>query len=288
MSAQAVAVALALLQALAAEAPAAEAPPPAEPAEPAEAPAAEAQPPAEPAEPAEAPTEPAEAPAEPAEAPAEAPAEPAPLPVEPSPRAAPPPGEAAIGGGGYTPLPAEPAPVDPSTVATGPWRGRGWVDVQAGLIVPLGGDAPGAGGVVSGIGGIVAGWRPHRIVGVGAGLSTFVHDAATRDFVDEDGTVLREVGLGRITTFEVGLLRLFVPAPRRVEPRFDLAVLLGPYRPPFGGARRLAAGMRAGAGIDVWLGPAFTLGVEASYRLIAIRNAVGHSLQTTLGLGIHW
>jgi hypothetical protein len=206
--------------------------------------------------------------------------------AEPGPDAVPETG--AIGGQGLSPLPEAPAPVDPASIARGPWRGRWLLDISLGVSVPLGGSPPGAGGVVSGQGGAAFGARLHPIVAVGTGLATFVHDAATRDVVDDDGQVVRAVGLGRVTAFEAGFVRLYVPRPRRIEPRFDVALLLGPYRPPFGGPRRLAAGLRAGAGVDFWLGPTFTLALEASYRLLAIERNVGHGLQTTLGMGIHW
>ncbi len=269
-----------------AEAPPSEAPASAEAPAPVEAPV-EAPAPSEPPASSEAPAPPASSEAPAPSASSEAPASSEAL--EPS-RVDAPVDDAAPAGFAIDaePLPPAPARMDPSTLDRSAWRGRGFFQIHIGAMVPVGGERPGAGTVATAGGGVQLGWRAHPVFAIGVGLTTFVHDAQTTLATDSTGATVEVRDFGRLTLYDPVFLRLFIPTKRRIEPRFDVAPLLGTYRGPFGGPLQLAAGARVGAGLDVWIGPSFSLDFGVDPRLIIIDGTAGVTLQAGAGATVHW
>ncbi len=187
-----------------------------------------------------------------------------------------------------TPLPAAPPREDPSSLRQGSWRGRGWFQIRLDLVAPVAGERPGRGNVTSASGGVQAGWRPLPRLGFGVGLSTFLHDKAAGIAVDSEGGSVEVSDFGRLTLFDVGFVRLFVPTRGRVEPRFDLGAVVGIYRAPWADDPKVVAGARGGVGADVWLGPTFSLEFSVDPRLIVVDGAAGLTLQAGVGATIHW
>lgn len=237
-------------------------------------PAPEAEAPA----PAPAPTPEAEAPA-PAPAPEPAAADPAeaPTPAEPPPRV-----------GAEAPLPDAPPRVEPSRLETTAWRGQGFFQIHVGAVIPAGGTPPARGSVVSVGGGLQLGWRLHPMVALGTGLTTFLHNHGVQDAIDSEGRSVEVQDFGRMTLFDPLFVRLYVPTRRRIEPRFDVGAVLGSYRAPFSDRGRLAGGVRMGAGLDVWIGPGFSLDFGIDPRLIIVGANAGVSLQAGMGATVHW
>ncbi|MCR9166246.1 MAG: hypothetical protein ACE37F_26650 [Nannocystaceae bacterium] len=186
------------------------------------------------------------------------------------------------------PLPQAPARVDPGTLERHAWRGTGFFQIHVGAMVPLGGQRPGAGTVASAGGGVQLGWRVHPVFALGVGLTTFLHDHDETLATDSAGNTVEVRDFGRMTLFDPAFVRFFVPTRRRIEPRFDVGVLLGSYRPPLAGSPRLAGGVRAGAGLDVWIGPSFSLDFGVDPRLIIVDGRAGVSLQAGMGATVHW
>lgn len=186
------------------------------------------------------------------------------------------------------PLPEAPPRIDPGTLDRHAWRGTGFFQIHVGAIVPLGGRRPGAGTVASAGGGVQLGWRVRPILALGVGLTTFLHDHAETLATDSVGNTVEVRDFGRMTVFDPLFVRFFVPTKRRIEPRFDVGALLGTYRPPIEGSPQLAGGIRAGAGLDVWIGPSFSLDFGVDPRLLIVDGRAGVSLQAGMGATVHW
>lgn len=186
------------------------------------------------------------------------------------------------------PLPEAPARVDPGTLDRHAWRGIGFFQIHVGAIVPLGGSRPAAGTVASAGGGVQLGWRVRPILALGVGLTTFLHDHAETLATDSVGNTVEVRDFGRMTLFDPVFVRFFVPTKRRIEPRFDVGALLGTYRPPIEGSPQLVGGIRAGAGLDVWIGPSFSLDFGVDPRLLIVDGRAGVSLQAGMGASVHW
>jgi len=186
------------------------------------------------------------------------------------------------------PLPEAPARVDPGTLERDGWRGKGFFQIHIAAMVPLGGERPGAGTVVSAGGGVQLGWRLHRVLALGVGLTTFLHDHGESLAVDSAGETVEVRDFGRLTLFDPVFARFFVPTRRKVEPRFDIGPLLGSYRPPFDGGPSFVGGVRFGAGLDVWIGPAFSLDFGVDPRIVVIEGTAGVTLQAGMGASVHW
>jgi len=187
----------------------------------------------------------------------------------------------------HYPLPPAPPRVPPADLRTHAWRGQGFFQIHLAAMVPLGGVRPGRGTVVSAGGGLQLGWRAHPVLAAGVGLTTFLHDTGESVAVDSEGETVEVRDFGRLSLFDP-FVRFFVPTRGRVEPRFDVGVLLGTYRAPFSESPKFAAGARVGAGIDVWIGPGFSLDFGVDPRLIVIDGAAGVTLQAGMGATVHW
>lgn len=187
-----------------------------------------------------------------------------------------------------TPLPPPPDPVDPSRLDKGPWRGHGWVTLRIDVVAPVGGQRPARGSIVSAAGGIWAGYRIRNYVGVFGGVTTFLHDRETTTQTDpQTGEVFESTTFGRLTLVDLAVVRLWWPTRGRVQPFIDVGGFVGGYRSPLSDSDSVGGG-RFGAGLDVWLGPTFSLNFGVDERLIAIKDSIGHTLQAGFGAALHW
>jgi hypothetical protein len=194
----------------------------------------------------------------------------------------------AAGSRTFAPLPPPPPAEDPRTVEHGPWRGRFWIDLRFDLTAPLGGESPAEGNVISGGGTFLFGWRIRNIVGVYTAIESLVHDSVDRTVEDAYGGEYRVRDLGELTVFDHAVARVFLPVTGRFQPYLDAG----------GGTALLASAVRedvlvgwhtrAGLGFDGWVGHSFTLGVSVAHRLLGIDRTLGHSLQTSAVVGVHW
>jgi hypothetical protein len=213
----------------------------------------------------------------------------APAPLPPKGPPPPEPSEPRARGGAYdTPLPQPPEDVDPSTIASGPWRGRVWLGIGLSASFPLAGRPPAMGSVISAVGEITVGWRLRPFLALHSSVSTFAHDAAQQIVTASDGVEVAEVAFGRITAFDLVTARFYVPLPRRIQPWAEVGAGVGLRRGPFDIQRQAVGLLRVGAGVDFWLSPTFTLGVSTAYRTIFLGDTVGHGLRTGADIGIHW
>lgn len=154
--------------------------------------------------------------------------------------------------------------------------------------MPVRGQGLARGEVVAGVGHLTFGYRPLHWLGLATGFETWVHDADDRITEDDFGTAIEARDFGRVFMFDLATVRFFLPGSRRIEPFVDVGGGVGMYRPPF---RNDVLGVGSGTvalGMEAWLGPTFSLTVGAQYRLLAIRNDVGHLLQFGLGATVHW
>ncbi len=188
---------------------------------------------------------------------------------------------------GQDPLPEAPPRVAGSTLEAHAWRGQGFFQIHLAAMVPLAGARPGRGTVASAGGGLQLGWRPGPRLAVGVGLTTFLHDTGESLAVDSEGESVEVRDFGRLSLFDP-FVRIFIPRQGRVEPRFDAGALLGTYRAPFSESPQFATGARIGAGIDVWIGPGFSLDFGVDPRLIVIDGTAGITLQAGMGATVHW
>lgn len=185
------------------------------------------------------------------------------------------------------PLPEAPARLDVADLPSHPWRGQGFFQIHLVAMVPLGGARPGRGTIASAGGGLQVGWRARPFLAAGVGLTTFLHDTAETSATDSAGEPVEVQDFGRLSLFDP-FVRFFVPTRGRVEPRVDVGALLGTYRAPFSASPQFAGGVRVGAGIDVWLGPGFSLDFGVDPRLIVVEGAAGITLQAGMGATVHW
>lgn len=185
------------------------------------------------------------------------------------------------------PLPDAPPRVSSADLETHAWRGQGFFQIHLAAMVPVAGARPARGTVASAGGGLQVGWRALPYLAAGVGLTTFLHDAGERLTTDSAGETVEVQDFGRLSLFDP-FVRFFVPTRRRVEPRFDAGVLLGTYRAPFSESAQFATGARIGVGIDVWIGPSFSLDFGVDPRLLVLDGTAGVTLQAGMGATVHW
>jgi hypothetical protein len=193
----------------------------------------------------------------------------------------------AIGGDGLSPLPAPPKPEPKESVRRGAWRGRGWVELGLDVTITPLGRGPDL-RVVSLGAGVGLGIRLHRAIGLFTAMGTFVNAVERLRFAAGDGSIAVREDVGRIFVWDLAVVRAFVPTRGRVQPFVDVGGGVGIDRPPFGDRRRALGLLRAGLGLDIWLGPTTTLGVNATYRLLGAKHDVKHAIAFGGALGFHW
>ncbi len=193
----------------------------------------------------------------------------------------------AVGADGFAPLPAPPKPEPLARVRKGAWRGRGWLELGLDVtFTPLGRGAEER--VISLGAGFGAGYRVLPVLGLFTAMGTFVNSVERRRYAAGEGDVVLKEDVGRIFVWDVAMLRGFVPVKGRVQPFADLGAGFGIDRLPFTDTRRALPTMRAGLGVDIWLGPTTTLGVLAIYRLLAAKDDLQHAVSFGVSLGFHW
>lgn len=213
-------------------------------------------------------------------------------PDAPPPKPGPPPeGVAAVGGGTQAPLPAPLPPVDPSTIAKGPWRGTGWIALRLTVGGPLGGpEYPSASRVVAFGGAGEVGWRIGNLLGVAMGLARRPHDQATRTVVDPNTDLeYRVVENGSITQLDFVIARAHWPLDGRLQPYVDVGGGMAIVEPPDPNEKVILGGsIRGSLGFDAWVARTVTLGAGTQYRANLYDGGTGHHLGGYFELGLHW
>lgn len=213
-------------------------------------------------------------------------------PNAPPPKPGPPPeGVAAVGGGTQAPLPAPPPPVDPSSIARGPWRGMGWIALRLTIGGPLGGaEYPSASRVVAFGGAGEVGWRINNLLGVAVGLARRPHDQSTRTIVDPQTDLeYRVVENGSITQLDFAIARVHWPLDGRLQPYVDAGGGMAIVEPPDPTEDVILGGtIRGSAGFDAWVARTVTLGAGVQYRANLYSGGTGHHLGGYFELGLHW
>ena len=193
------------------------------------------------------------------------------------------------------PLPAPPEPVRAPKFRRGPWRGRVWLGIRAGLTGPLGGERPARSAAVAFGAGVDLGWRVNNWLGLGTGLSGQIHDAQYVTELTPLGPE-RKLYYGNMLNWDVAFARLFLPLRRRFQPFAELGGGMASYERPTGGYI-LGGQVRYGVGFDGWVGEKVTLGVIANGRTTrldqkfadgSVKHPVGTSYQILAELGFHW
>lgn len=213
-------------------------------------------------------------------------------PVAPGSPAARPPGFD-FGGQSMAPLPPPPAALDPATIRRQPWRGRWWMSLRAGITGPIAGHHPSAPSVLSLGAGADVGWRVGNVLGLGMGLSGQIHNRVlVIDYVD--GVKASVPHEGRMLYWDALFMRLHLPLKSRFQPYSELGIGLARLAGPQG-ERNFGPQVRASLGFDGWVSANVTLGFATTYRLNALNKipnregwVVGHALQGTFELGLHW
>lgn len=203
----------------------------------------------------------------------------------PDPHAQPSEGVHAVGSSGVAPLPPAPAPVDPSTIPRGDWRGVGWLSLRLHVTGPIYGDAPGRPTVVSLGGGAEGGWRIRQWIGLGAAFSRQPHEIYRQDIPDAPAVVTRR---GYMTAWDIAFLRLYAPVRGRVDPYVDVGGGLAFFTPARERDSVAGTTVRASVGVDAWVARQVTLGISGLYRLNVVDETIGHAWQAALEFGVHW
>lgn len=197
------------------------------------------------------------------------------------------PGAGAMGTAAMAPLPSPAPPVDPSSIAKGPWRGKGYLRLRVYANGAVGGEQPARSNVVAFGGEAEIGWRINNWASLGFGLGGNPHRRIER-LVLIDGETFRELADASLMNWDFVVARFFVPLERRVQPFVDVSGGLSVLGPLPGESRRAGGQGRASIGMDVWVSRNLSLECALGYRLNAMDESVGHALFGRFGLGIHW
>ena len=188
------------------------------------------------------------------------------------------------------PLPPPLPPVDPSTIERGPWRGKGWFGSELGIGGPLDGGAnfPSS-SRVSALGwGLHLGYRALPWLGVGLGFHRAPHDLVQIQLQASGVTYLTEV-TGYLNSYDLLVMRFFLPTPGRVQPWMDvsggLAVVQAAYSNRPGG---VGGQFRTGVGVDFWVHQQISLDLGLHYRLTSVNSGPGHLMRGSMGITFHW
>ena len=115
------------------------------------------------------------------------------------------------------------------------------------------------------------------------------HDVSTAEYVDPAGNLALVDFEGRLTAYDLMLLRAWVPQNGKVEPWFEVGGGLATVQPPTLWSATVAGGQfRLGAGFDVWVSRRFSLDFGALYRMVGIAEEIGHVMGGTFGGTVHW
>jgi hypothetical protein len=132
------------------------------------------------------------------------------------------------------------------------------------------------------------GVRPLHWLGLRTAMGLSVLNADVDRLVDVYGHEYTVIDYGHLLSFEVLGVRPYLPVKGRVQPYLDVAGGAAVYFPPGADPAKTAGLGRFAVGFEGWVTPKFTLGCDAAYRLLALRDAMGHALQLAGTLGLHW
>ena len=188
------------------------------------------------------------------------------------------------------PLPPPPPPVDPATIAKGPWRGVGWFGLETGIGGPLdaGGDFPSSSRVAAFGWGMHIGFRPQPWLGVGLAFHRQPHDYVEVQIETVDGVYLTDA-TGFLNSWDLLVLRGFLPTAGRIQPWLDLTGGLAVLQPALDGRPGGVGGQfRLGVGVDFWIQQQISLDLSAHYRANTVGGGLGHIARGSLGITFHW
>ena len=188
------------------------------------------------------------------------------------------------------PLPPPPPPVDPATIAQGPWRGSGWFGLETGLGGPLDGGAnfPSSSRVASFGWGMHIGYRAKPWLGVGLAFHRQPHDLVQIQLETANSVYLVD-STGFLNSYDLLVLRAFLPTDGRVQPWADLTGGLAVVQPAHESRPGGVGGqLRLGAGADFWIQQQISLDLSVHYRLTSVSSGPGHLIRGSLGVTFHW
>lgn len=194
-------------------------------------------------------------------------------------------------GGAQPPLPPPAPPVDPTTIAEGPWRGVGWLGMHVVLGGPLdqGVNFPSSSRVLAFGWGFNLGFRAKPWLGFGLGYHRQPHDLVNVEVVGLDGGVYLVESTGYLNSWELLIVRLWAPTPGRVQPWVDFAGGLSEVQEAHetrpGG---VGGQFRVGMGVDFWIQQQISIDLSVNYRLNSVGSEMGHLLNGVAGVGFHW
>ena len=167
--------------------------------------------------------------------------------------------------------------------------------LRMGITGPIAGQHPSAPSVLAlGAGGDF-GWRVGNVLGLGMGLSGQTHNLVLLEVIDGNtGQTSKRTYKGQMLYWDALFARVHLPLKRRFQPYAELGLGLARLAHAQGG-KSYGPQVRAALGLEGWVSANVTLGVASTYRLNALRHVpgrdgvvVGHALQGTLELGVHW
>ena len=200
-----------------------------------------------------------------------------------------------FGGTSLAPLPPPPAPVDPAKIRRQPWRGRYWLALRMSITGPVAGVHPAAPSVLALGGGADVGWRIGNVLGLGMGLSGQTHNLRLLESKDlNTGIEGKRTYKGQMLYWDALFARVHLPLKRRFQPYVEAGIGLARLAHAAGG-RSYGPQVRAALGLEGWVSNNLTLGFAGTYRLNALNHVperegwvIGHAMQGTFELGLHW
>ena len=160
---------------------------------------------------------------------------------------------------------------------------------------PVAGVHPAAPSVLALGGGADFGWRVGNVLGLGMGLSGQTHNLKLLESLDlNTGLEGKRTYKGQMLYWDALFARVHLPLKKRFQPYVEAGIGLARLAHAEGG-RSYGPQMRAALGLEGWVSSNVTLGFAGTYRLNALNNVpmrdgwvVGHAMQGTFELGIHW
>jgi len=192
-------------------------------------------------------------------------------------------------------LPPPLAPLDASKIRRQPWRGRYWLGFRMSITGPVAPEHPATPSVLALGGGADVGWRVGNVLGLGMGLSGQTHNLVLLESFDlNTGAEGKRTYKGQMLYWDALFARVHLPLKRRFQPYMEAGIGLARLAHAAGG-KSYGPQVRAALGLEGWVSANVTLGFAGTYRLNALNNVperdgwvVGHAMQGTFELGLHW
>jgi hypothetical protein len=136
--------------------------------------------------------------------------------------------------------------------------------------------------------GVDIGYRAQPWLGVGLGFHRQPHDYVEVQ-LQTDTTVFVTDATGYLNTYDLLILRGFLPVEGRIQPWVDVAGGMAVLQAALAGRPSGVGGQfRLGAGADFWIQQQISLDLSLHYRLNSVGGGPGHLLRGALGITFHW